>query len=335
MFRSAVIKLTAFYVLIVMVISVCFSVVLYQLSDNELSRGLTRQGQLFQQFNMPNDDQSPFGYLEQIRINQLTESTSRLRLNLLYFNLMILLISAGLSYWLARRTLQPIEEMIEAQNRFTADASHELRTPITAMKTEVEVGLRDEKLDLENAKDLLGSNLEEIGKLEALAGSLLKLARYDGKNKLELGEVSVREVIMEAFKKIEPQAKRKNIDFDFDLSEATIKADRSRLKELIVILLDNAVKYSPSGTKVVIGAKKTDHHAEITVIDQGMGMKQTDLPHIFDRFYRADQSRSKDKTDGYGLGLSIAKQIAESHHGKIAVESVVGHSTTFTVTLPI
>ncbi|HUD20959.1 MAG TPA: ATP-binding protein, partial [Candidatus Saccharimonadales bacterium] len=267
------------------------------------------------------------------------ESASRLRLNLLYFNLFILLLSAGLSYWLARRTLQPIEEMIEAQNRFTADASHELRTPITAMRTEVEVSLRDEKLDLKSAKELLGSNLEEIGKLEALSNSLLKLARYDGQNHLELTDISAREIIMAAFKKVEPQARHKNIDFDFNLADLTISVDKSRFQELLTILMENAVKYSPADTKVTIGTKKTDHHISITVADQGVGIKASDLPHVFDRFYRADQSRSKSagwrKPDGYGLGLSIAKQIVESHHGKISAESKIGHGTTFVITLPI
>ena len=337
MFHSAVVKLTVFYVLIVMAISISFSIVLFQISNGELNRGLTRQDRVFQQLIPPNsnDDITPFSGLDQTRQAQLTESTQHLRLNLLYFNLLILLLSSGLSYWLARRTLRPIEEMIEAQNRFTADASHELRTPITALKTEIEVGLRDGHLNLEEARKLLNSNLEEIDKLEALSTSLLKLARYDGANHLELTQLSLKEVTNEAYKKVEKLAVKKQIDFEFHLEDISLKADSARLKEMFATLMENAIKYSPGVTKVKVAATKSGHHAVIKISDQGVGIKATELPHIFDRFYRADQSRTKNKADGYGLGLSIAKQIAENHHGQIEADSRPGHGTTFTITLPI
>lgn len=331
MFHSAVLKLTGFYVLIVMLISVAFSVALFQLSSQEINRGLTRQGRAFLQFTSP--EGSPFGYLEQTRLEQLTESAAHLKLNLLYFNLLILLISAGVSYWLARRTLQPIEEMMEAQNRFTADASHELRTPITALKTEIEVGLRDEKLDLTASKALLKSNLEEIAKLEALSGSLLKIARHDTGNHLELAQNNLREITMEAFRSVEKLAVKKQIDFQFHLDDVFAKVDRSRIKEMFVILMDNAIKYSPAQREVSVTIKKDNNQALITISDQGYGIKASDLPYIFNRFYRADSSRAKDKADGYGLGLSIAKQIVDSHKGKIIAESKIGRGTTFIVTL--
>lgn len=336
MFHSAVLKLTVFYVLIVMAISICFSVVLFQISNGELNRGLTRQGRIFQQLAPPSQiDDSPFSSLDKTRQEQLAESTQHLQLNLFYFNLLILLLSSGLSYWLARKTLQPIEEMIEAQNRFTADASHELRTPITALKTEIEVGLRDGNLSLEEAKKLLNSNLEEIDKLESLSTNLLKLARFDGQNHLELAELSLKEIIHEAYKKIEKLAIKKQIDFEFNLEDLTVKADATRIKELFVTLMDNAIKYSPEATMVKASAIKSGHHAIIKISDHGAGIKASDMPHIFDRFYRADQSRAKNKADGYGLGLSIAKQIVENHHGTITAESKPDHGTTFTITLPI
>jgi len=186
-FKSVSIKLTASYLLIVMIISISFSVILYRLSSMEIGRGLSRQGRILEQ--IPNDRiPEPLQNLEKIRQEQLVESNNHLKTNLIYFNLIIFILAGAASYYLARRTLKPIEEMVDLQNRFTADASHELRTPLTAMKTEIEVAMRDKNVKLSDTKQLLKSNLEEIGKLEVLSNSLLRLANYDGVNKKKFGE---------------------------------------------------------------------------------------------------------------------------------------------------
>jgi signal transduction histidine kinase len=223
--------------------------------------------------------------------------------------------------------------MVDVQKRFTADASHELRTPLTAIKTEIEVGLRDEKLSLADAKKLLNSNLEEVEKLQHLSESLLKVARFE--NHLDKQPTNIKEVILEAYRQVEKQAKKHNIDFDFKLEDRTATIDPAQIRELMIILLDNAIKYSPSGSVVTVRSTTINQLLNIQVADNGQGIKEMDLPYIFNRFYRADHSRTKNTTNGYGLGLSIAQTIAENHKGQITVDSKVGNGTTFTVILPL
>jgi len=306
-FKSAYLKLILFYVLIVMIISIGFSVVLYRLSFVELGRGLNRQTRILRE--LPGDVFRPpqIEKFEDIRRQQLQESNQRLKIKLIYFNLLILLLSSGLSYFLARRTLRPIENMVLAQNRFTADASHELKTPLAAMRSEIEVNLRDKQLNLLTTKNLLKSNLEEIAKLETLSNALLRLARYQEEAKLTFKDLSLSEIIAASFEKIENLALKKNIKIENKISDLKIKGDKDSLAELFVILLDNAIKYSPKNSKVNIATKEDRNHVIVSIKDEGIGIKQSDLPFIFNRFYRADHSRSKEKADGYGLGLSIAK----------------------------
>lgn len=337
--KSASIKLTLSYLSIVMLILVFFSMALYRISASEIGRGLSRQGRIFEQ--IPSDRiPQPLQNLEKIRQEQLVESNNRLKTNLIYFNLIILVLAGAASYYLARRTLKPIEEMVDLQNRFTADASHELRTPITAMKTEIEVTLRDKKnmqTIPSNIKQLLKSSLEEIGKLEILSNSLLKLANYDlsqTKHKTHLTKISLNDAIREASKEIAPLSQKREIKFKFNLKEVFVNGD-DNLKELFKILFDNAIKYSPRTSEVKVDLSVVDKFAVITIEDQGIGMKASDLPFIFNRFYRADLSRSKEKVSGYGLGLSIAKKIVEAHKGTIAAESKPGHGSTFGVKLPL
>lgn len=331
-FKSAYIRLSLFYVLIVMVISISFSAVLYGISYQELGRGLNRQAQSI--CNAGPDDGphcSPLIELEKIRHTQLDESKVHLLLNLIYFNLMILLASGVLSYLMAKYTLRPIEEMVEAQQRFTADASHELKTPLTAMRTEVEVALRDKKMTLVDAKALFASNLEEINKLETLSSALLRLSKYKEETKFEFLELELTDVIIEAYEKVEGLAKAKSINFKNTLESAKIRGDRPSLVELFVILLDNAVKYSPNNSTISISIKKQDKRVVARVADHGSGIDEKDTPFIFDRFYRSDASRTKNETHGYGLGLAIAKSIVDLHDAKISVSSELKKGSTFEV----
>lgn len=367
-FNHAYQKLTLLYVLIVMFLSIVFSVVIYHTSSVEISRGLGRQTRFIHDLPMMGDPfTNTIQELEQNRIDQIDESNNHLRDSLIILNFIILAASGALSYFFAKRTLKPIEEMVEAQNRFTADASHELRTPLTAMRSEIEVNLRDAKLSLPEAKELLTSNLEEIAKLEVLSNALLKLAKFQDDVRVGFEAVSVDEVIQNAWKKVESLAKEKSIilsplrkrgslankEDPRDLAAASPKdderdkdstpsgwndkqvlGDKQSLAELFVILFDNAIKYSPANRSVEVTANEHGHQIEIIVKDHGIGMKQSDIPFIFNRFFRADNSRTKEKTTGYGLGLAIAKQIIELHAGSIAVESSPNTGSTFTVSLP-
>jgi len=337
MFKSARIKLTAWYLLIIMVISIAFSMVIYRVSILELER-LSRL-QRFRFERRVEQEWPDFGThpLPPIIEQELIEETKRrLFFNLLFINAAILVISGGMGYFLSGKTLRPIKEMIDEQNRFITDASHELRTPLTSLKSEIEVNLRDKKLTLEEAKKLLASNLEEVNNLQILSDDLIKLTRYQkGDNGLVVAELSLTSIIEGSVKKVANLTKDKNIKIVNKIKDFTLEGNRQTLVELIIIFLDNAIKYSPENTEVTLTSQKTDRYVLISIADQGIGVEEKDVHHLFDRFYRADKSRTKFDVAGYGLGLSIAKQVVDRHNGSIKVKSKSGEGTTFTVQLPL
>jgi two-component system, OmpR family, sensor histidine kinase CiaH len=333
-FHNASIKLASFYLMIIVVISLVFSFSLYNVSSNELERGIRRQtGPVGQVLRNRNVDLIEDLLLEQ---NQtISEAQARLRNNLFIINLLILVSGGLLSYYLARRSLQPIEEAHEAQSRFTADASHELRTPITAMRVETELTLTDKKLTLQKAREQLKSNIEELDKLTNLSAGLLQLARIDN-NGLETSKTDIKDIVNTAVSTVLPHAEsKKQLINTKKLKTIIINANEISLTEALVTVLDNAIKYSPVKSVITITTLKTKQHVKIMISDNGVGIKALDLPHIFERFYRVDQSRNKTLVSGYGLGLSIAKAVVEAHKGNITVSSIPNKGSTFTVSLPI
>ena len=307
MFHSARINLTAWYLLIILIISLLFSMAIYRESEHELGRIERRQRVWSERINGESSRSYRPDLLEPIQIQDIR---NRIISTLILVNGIILIFSGGLGYFLAGKTLKPIQEMVDEQNQFISDASHELRTPLTALKSAMEVFLRDKKLLLSDAKILVTQNIEDVNKLQFLSDGLLQLTQYqkpNGHTKMQTALLS--NVIREAIRKIQPLAKRKTITIEFSTSDYTIKGDEYVLTDLLVILLDNAVKYSHKGSKVVINVKKADSTIAVSVRDEGIGIEKKDFPHIFDRFYRADSARSKTKTGGYGLGLSITKKI--------------------------
>jgi signal transduction histidine kinase len=330
MFRDATLRLTGLYVAVLALICLFFSVNLYRVSTTELDAGL-RQETVYLQ-NAPQFGGAIDNSFLAKRDFQFNEAKQRILLGLIELDLFILILGGVGSYFLARRTVRPIEEAHNAQVRFTADASHELRTPLAAMRSEIEVALRDRKLTTIQAKQLFESNLEELQRLTGLTDSLLKLARDAEVPKFTT--VSLAGVVVDAVVNVTKAATEKNITLKTSGTTVKVKADRSSLTQLIMILLDNAIKYSPTGTIVTVETALTDATVMIRIADQGTGIAPADLPHIFERFYRADQSRSQAQVPGYGLGLAIAKQLAELHHGSLSVESTPGQGSIFTIQLP-
>lgn len=335
MFQSATIKLTVWYLALVMGLSLAFSVVLYNSSAETLiaaydhQRATIRQ-QLYTSFGL---SPSPVD-LDRAQDAEISAGQQRLFANLTLANFGVLLVGGAASFYMARRTLRPLEKTMEAQVRFTADASHELRTPLTAMQTEIEVSLRDNNLSVAEARELLGSNLEEVMKLQALSNSLLTLANQD-KEHFEPKRLSTQTVLKAAIARTAKVAGLKKIKIENQADDTQVVGSEDGLAQLFAILLDNAIKYSPAGSSITLTSVTKGDNAFISVIDMGHGIKAEDMPRIFDRLYRADQSRTKQKVDGYGLGLSITKKIVELHKGAIDVTSKVGHGSTFTVRLPL
>lgn len=325
-----------------MFISISFSVAIYKVLTNELNRVahlqvLRGERQLF----LSDPDKIPFEVRQRpprvflLDPELIEETKNRLKMILLLINGGILGVSSLAGYFLAGRTLRPIKQMVDEQNRFITDSSHELRTPITSLKTEIEVNLRDKKLSRETKK-ILESNLEEVNSLQNLSDNLIKLTQYQKANgNIHFENVSLKEIIDETLKKVSKLAKHKNITINNLVKDYNLQADKLSLTEAFVILLDNAIKYSHKNTVIYLTSKKTDHFLSVYIKDEGIGIAEQDLPHLFDRFYRVDQSRTKTDVQGYGLGLSIAKQIVDKHNGSVSVESELGKGATFTVQLPI
>lgn len=282
----------------------------------------------------------------------LEEASERLFWILIIINAGIFIFSAVAAYFLAGRTLQPIQEMMEDQNRFITDASHELRTPLTSLKSEIEVGLRDKGLNLSDAKKLLESNLEEVLKLQYLSDHLIKLGKYEVGHDLEVSKISIKNIALEAIRRVLVQSKNKGIKITNNTKHTYILGDAQKLIELFVVFLDNAIKYSDPQTEIHLSSEDEGSTVLIKIVDQGVGIDPKEVKSIFNRFYqlkkksfdistgrnginnRADKSRKTQNVGGYGLGLSIAQKIVERHHGAITVESRVGEGTTFCIKLP-
>jgi len=334
MFQKARIKLTVWYLLIIMLVSVAFSLVIYLGINGELGRFERLQGlrlQREQQLMLP---VPPPPEIRGLDLEAIAAARTRLTIILIFINLGIFVAAGFAGYFLAGRTLRPIKDMLDEQNRFITDASHELRTPLTSLKTSIEVNLRNKNLTINQAKNLIQSNLEDVEYLRVLSDGLLRLAYYQEPNGNMLFEkVSLKEVVENAVDKVKALALDNKIRINSRIENLKIHGDKKSLTELFVILLDNAIKYGKQNSSVKINTLKEDGKVIISVSDNGIGIDDKDLPHIFDRFYRAEKSRSKENVSGYGLGLSIAKKIVEIHNGLIAVESEKGKGATFTVTL--
>lgn len=333
MFHNARIQLTVWYLIIIMVISLFFSLVIYNRANEEFTHFETMQDRIRMDIN-----QGTFGpgprriILERIEEEAVEKARIRFITSLGFLNLGILIIAGAAGYFLAGRTLRPIKQMVDEQNRFVSDSSHELRTPLTSLRSEIEVTLRNKKLSIETARKVLKSNLEEVVSLQKLSDNLLELAQNGSLVKnMQKEKVSLKQIVEDALRKLEPAAKKKQIKIDNKVKDIKIFGIADRLTEVFVILLDNAIKYSNLKGNVEVVSKQTDKKVEVFVKNFGVGIDEKDLPHIFDRFYRGDKARSE---DGYGLGLSIAKKIVESHSGFVSAKSA-GGKTEFIIILPV
>jgi len=329
MFQKARIKLTAWYLLIIMFVSISFSLVIFQLINTEVTRFAQSQ-------HIRNQLRSPVFPPPPLDTDLLNEIRRRITNSLLFLNGSIFVISGGLSYFLAGKTLRPIKDMVEEQNQFVSDSSHEIRTPLTSLKSAFEVNLRDPDLNIKQARNLISESIIEVNKLQSLSDQLLLLAQYQKPNNyIKFENVFLKKTILQSVSQVKPLAKIKNIQLKVKVHDYKINANPHNLKELFTILLDNAIKYTPNNKVVQIETRKTDRSILIIVKDQGIGIDKKDLPHIFDRFYRADSARSKQGKNGFGLGLSIAQKIVRQHRGDIKVESVPQKGSIFTVHLPL
>ena len=229
-------------------------------------------------------------------------------------------------------TLSQLENLFVTQRRFVADVSHELRTPLTVIKGEVGLMRKFREID----DDSLNSIESEVDRLTRLVGNLLLLAQAEsGKLPLDLKPVELDTVLLEVFQQVKTLAGEKlNLQIT-GIDQISVQADRDRIKQVLLNLVGNAAQYTPAGGLVSISLDRVGEKARIIVTDSGPGIPSQDLPHIFERFYRGEKSRTRSQGTGFGLGLSIAYWIVRNHGGSIDVNSREGQGTTFCVWLPV
>ena len=229
------------------------------------------------------------------------------------------------------------ERLQQLRSEFVANVSHEFRTPLTIIKGSVEA-LIDGAAETEEEKEAYYSRIEtETLALERLVRDLLDTSRFNaGKIVLEIRPMDIMMLIADITEKLKPVAAEKGIALEFEPHEMEyILADYDRMRQIIIIFLDNAIKFTPQGGTVTVSAEEHDDgYAYISIKDTGVGIAEEDIPYIFDRFYKVDKARGGSET-GTGLGLSIAWKIAELHKGTILVDSEIGKGTTFTVVIPL
>ena len=230
------------------------------------------------------------------------------------------------------QTLERLENLFTSQQRFLADVSHELRTPLTVIKGNVDLMRRMKRLDEES----LTSIDQESGRLTRLVGGLILLVQAEsGKLTLNQKPVELDTLLLEVFHEMRVLA-GSNIQLKLaDIDQVQVNGDRDRLKQVLLNLVGNAIQYTPRGGVVFLSLATIGEQARIIVRDTGPGIPAEDLPFIFERFYRAEKSRTRTRTSGFGLGLSIVQWIVENHGGTIKVESKEGEGTTFAIWLPI
>ena len=227
-----------------------------------------------------------------------------------------------------------LDDAFRRQRQFTADASHELRTPLTAIKGQAEVALSKPR-DAAAYREVLQTVNEEVDRLIRMVGSLLTLARADaGQIPIASEPVNVGDLVTAAVEQVRPMAERRDLTLGVAPGPAVnLQADEDLLLQLVLNLLDNAVKYTPPGGTVTVGWGMDGNRAELWVHDTGIGIAEEESERVFDRFYRVDKARSRTE-GGAGLGLSICRWIAEAHGGSISLQSEPGRGTVFTVKLP-
>ena len=231
-------------------------------------------------------------------------------------------------------TFGRLERAFEQQIRFTADASHELRTPLTAILTRCQMALSKERTP-EKYKESIANCLEAALHMKGMAESLLEVARIDsGETNLNLQESSLQEIVAESIELVEPLAEKKFITIDTNLERFPITVDISRIQQVCINLISNAIKYSPPGSNIAVSVSKKGDMARLVVADEGHGIPESDLLGVFDRFYRGENAYDQGG-DSAGLGLAVAKAIVSAHHGSIQASNRSSGGALFQVELPL
>lgn len=315
-FRVATLRLTAYYTAGITIVLILFSFLVYGLFTNSIRQ-------------TADHDESLEQFHEESRYDELTENLLTI---LVVSDIVLFFLSILVSYYISRKTLAPIEDAYHKQERFVSDAAHELRTPLAVMKAGAEVMLSKERSPSEYQK-FAQESLGETERLIRLSNDLLLLAKQDSQAAVICKEISLSAILQNTVDSIASYAVARQVHIESSIeSGVSIVGDQDSIIRLAYNLIKNAIDYNVADGSVTVSLIHRDKKAVLIIQDTGIGISAQDLPHIFDRFYRADSSRSS--RDSSGLGLSIAKEIVDVHAGSIHIESVAGKGTKVMVAFP-
>ncbi len=330
MYRRVRLKLTLIYAFLFFLIIWSLSLGLFIWMSQSFGQGyITQVKQLHGQVE-------PDPFEQHVRVVTIAGGVAlnQLKYILFIFNGMLLLVIPIGGWFLTSKTLSPLEKSLEQQRQFVSDASHELRTPLSIVSGEMQIALKKERAPKEY-KQVIKTTKEEIDRLTTLVENLLYLARSDHDNvKIKFQAVDVTDLLNSVLVDFNPKIKSKSLHLSFEPPVHNLSANGhpGMLRTLFANVVDNAIKYTPDNGKIWIKITHPNRQVAVEIKDSGMGIDLKSKDKIFDRFYRADASRSRPK--GFGLGLSLVKSIAEWHRGTIKVKSEPDKGTSFMVYLP-
>lgn len=334
--KSEVNRLTLSYLAVIMTLSLIFTGIIYLLSTASLNRPLLPSEEENSSVSVEAPEFGEHSFENTFR-KRLERRDNTTRMTIIYslvgFNLGIFVIGIFVSRNLAKLTLAPIERAMMKQTQFIFDASHELKTPLTAMLVRNEVALRKKSLPEEKAREVIEKNIEEILKMKELTASMLDVARENGEPERST-EINVPEFLADLQEKLAPIAKEQGVRIETEMNlgkNLRASVAKNTLEQILTIFADNAMKYS--GEKIIyLRAGRRGKNVAFSVKDNGAGVKKEDQKRIFERFYQVNvaRTRTEDKTS-HGLGLAIAKNLAERQGYKIVLRSGEGRGAEFEV----
>ncbi len=334
MFKKALIKLTLTYSVLFLALFWIFSFGLYFWMNNSFGTGYINQVQQIQKEQTGQNEGEFDSQTTTLVAIAGSVAFDQLKMILLVLNGVFVLIIPALSWFLAQRSLKPIRLAHEQQKQFVSDVSHELKTPLSIISGEMEVTLKKDR-NIKDYKKTIISTKEEINRLSKLVENLLFLVRDDQNSQaLQKSMVDLTDIVNSIVVQLKGYLTEKNLILHFKPAKetTTVFGQEDLLRQLFFNLIDNAIKYTPTGGSIRITLQKGPMGAVVVIQDNGIGISANNLNKIFDRFYRADSSRSEIK--GYGLGLPIVRTIVEKHRGKIDITSKKGKGTKVKITLP-
>jgi signal transduction histidine kinase len=328
-FRAARLRLTLLYLAIIAAIVVLLSAAAYELSAHDVGRrDQERRARVVAGLGPEGGELA-----DRPGIGEYLESLGR---SIVTADIITIIVAGGLSWLLASRTLRPIKEAVETEQKLYVNAAHDLRTPLAVMRSEAEVALRSGAVSGESKK-VLQSSLEEIARMSAMVEQMLDLARSGvpgAASALALEPMDLSQTVCALTAKLARRAQSVGITLVTKAeAAAAINGNPFALERAIYNVLENALAYTPSGGSITVTVKKAAGHVTLSVSDTGIGIDRQDLPHITEPFYRGDKARGT-QSGGAGLGLTIVRSTMEEHRGTLLAESTPGHGTTITLRFP-